>query len=83
MRTRPMMGALRRAQEVTVKRYEIRLPYGWSERLAAAFPEMDAVQIAPSTTILTGQLHDQSELHGLLARIADMGLEIIEVRQDL
>jgi len=65
-----------------VKRYEIRLPYALSERLAAAFPEMEAVQIAPATTILIGILHDQTELHGLLARIADMGLEILEVRQD-
>jgi hypothetical protein len=76
------MGKSKGAWEATVKRYEIRLPYARSERLAAAFPEMEAVQIAPSTTILTGQLHDQAELHGLLARIADMGLEIIEVRQD-
>ena len=65
-----------------MKRYEIRLPYALSERLAAAFPEMEAVQIAPATTILIGILHDQTELHGLLARIADMGLEILEVRQD-
>lgn len=65
-----------------MKRYEIRLPYPLSDRLAAAFPEMEAVQIAPSTTILVGTLRDQTQLHGLLARIADMGLEILEVRQD-
>jgi hypothetical protein len=65
-----------------VKRYEIRLPYALSDRLAAAFPEMEAVQIAPATTILIGTLRDQTELHGLLARIADMGLEILEIRQD-
>ncbi|WP_243064206.1 hypothetical protein [Humibacter sp. RRB41] len=65
-----------------MKRYEIRLPYALSDRLAAAFPEMEAVQIAPATTILIGTLRDQTELHGLLARMADMGLEILEVRQD-
>lgn len=65
-----------------MKRYEIRLPYALSDRLAAAFPEMEAVQIAPATTILIGTLRDQTELHGLLARIADMGLEILEIRQD-
>lgn len=65
-----------------MKRYEIRLPYALSDRLAAAFPEMDALQIAPATTMLIGTLQDQTELHGLLARIADMGLEILEVRQD-
>ncbi|QDZ14268.1 hypothetical protein [Humibacter ginsenosidimutans] len=65
-----------------MKRYEIRLPYALSDRLAAAFPEMEAVQIAPATTILVGTLRDQTQLHGLLARIADMGLEILEVRQE-
>ncbi|NQX33650.1 hypothetical protein [Herbiconiux sp. VKM Ac-2851] len=65
-----------------MKRYEIRLPYARSELLAAAFPEMTAVEIGPTTTLLTGVLHDQAELHGLLHRIADLGLEIIEVRQD-
>jgi hypothetical protein len=64
------------------KRYEIRLPYALSENLAAAFPEMDATQIGPSMTILIGSLRDQAELHGLLARIGEMGLEITEVRQE-
>ncbi|RZU66702.1 hypothetical protein EV379_3068 [Microterricola gilva] len=65
-----------------MKRYEIRVPYALSETLAAAFPEMDAVQIGPSTTMLIGVLRDQSELHGLLARIAELGLDITEVRQN-
>ncbi|WP_382309744.1 hypothetical protein [Herbiconiux sp. UC225_62] len=65
-----------------MRRYEIRLPYARSDNLAAAFPEMTAVEISPTITLLTGVLHDQTELHGLLHRIADMGLEILEVRQD-
>jgi hypothetical protein len=65
-----------------MQRYEIRLPYSLSDTLAAAFPEMEAMQIAPSTTMLIGVLRDQAELHAILARIADMGLEITEVRQD-
>jgi hypothetical protein len=64
-----------------MQRYEIRLPYALSENLAAAFPEMEAVQLTPKSTVLIGFLKDQAELYGLLARIADMGLEIIEVRQ--
>lgn len=66
-----------------MKRYEIRVPYALSETLAAAFPEMEAVQIAPSTTMLIGMLQDQTELHGLLARLAEMGMEITEVRQSV
>lgn len=64
-----------------MKRYEIRVPYAFSETLAAAFPEMEAVSIGESSTMLIGTLHDQTELHGLLARIAEMGMEITEVRQ--
>ena len=65
-----------------MRRYEIRLPYALSDTLAAAFPEMEAVQIAPSMTMLIGILRDQAELHTLLGRIADMGLDIVEVRQE-
>lgn len=67
---------------MAMHRYEIRLPYSRSDTLAAAFPEMEAMQLTPATTMLIGILQDQSELHGILARIADMGLEITEVRQD-
>lgn len=68
-------------EEVAVQRYEIRLPYECSGTLSAAFPEMDAVAIGPSTTLFIGSLEDQTELHGILARMATMGLEIAEVRQ--
>ncbi|ARJ03877.1 hypothetical protein GCM10010988_25440 [Cnuibacter physcomitrellae] len=66
---------------MTAKQYEIRLPHALSDILAEAFPEMDAVAVGPSSTLLIGPVQDQSELHGLLARIADMGMEIQEVRQ--
>ncbi len=32
-------------------------------------------------TVLHGEIEDQSALHGLLARIRDIGLEIVDVRQ--
>ena len=57
-------------------RYEIRLPYALSENLADAFPELTAIQVAPASTMLVGELRDQSDLQGVLARIADMGLDI-------
>ncbi|MCI1017718.1 hypothetical protein HWD99_03670 [Microbacterium sp. C5A9] len=69
------------AADSRIKHYEIRLPYARSDTLAAAFPELEAVQIDPSTTLLSGPIRDQAELHGLLMRIAGMGLEITEVRQ--
>lgn len=62
-------------------RYEIRLPYALSDNLADAFPEMDAVEIQPACTLLVGTLQDQTELRGILARIEDLGMDFLEVRQ--
>ena len=64
-----------------MSRYEVRLPYASSDTIAAAFPEFDVVQVAPAQTLLVGTLRDQTELHALLARLADLGLEISEIRQ--
>lgn len=63
-------------------RYEIRLPYAISPLLRDAFPEMEAVQIASDLTLLIGDLRDQSELHSVIARLGDLGLDITEVRQE-
>lgn len=65
-----------------MRRCEVRLPYASSATLEAAFPEFALVQIAPAETLLIGTLRDGSELHTLLARIADLGLEITELRQE-
>ncbi|ROP74597.1 hypothetical protein [Curtobacterium sp. PhB115] len=64
-----------------MSRYELRLPYALSDTLEAAFPEFDLVQIGPAETLLVGSLQDQSQLHALLARVADLGLDIAELRQ--
>lgn len=63
-----------------VSRYEIRIPCALSETIRAAFPELDAVQLSPTSTMLAGPVRDQAELHGLLARLADLGIEITEIR---
>jgi hypothetical protein len=34
------------------------------------------------TTTLSGPIVDQAALHGLLARVRDLGLELISVSQD-
>jgi len=61
-------------------RYEIRIPCALSPTIRAAFPELDAVQLSPTSTMLAGPVRDQAELHGLLARLADLGIEITEIR---
>ena len=65
-----------------MRRCEVRLPYASSATLEAAFPEFALVQIASAETLLIGTLRGECELHTLLARIADIGLEITELRQE-
>lgn len=50
-----------------------------SDRLATAFDGMALVRRA-GVTELAGALTDQAELHGLLGRIRDLGLELESVR---
>ena len=61
--------------------YEIVLPHARSDRLAAAFPEFECAGVARERTVLVGDLHDQAELHSVLARLADLGLELDQVRR--
>ncbi len=64
----------------TATRYAIRVRGVMSERLLGAFPELLARR-QDHETILTGVLPDQSALHGVLARIEALGLELLEVRR--
>ena len=49
-----------------------------SQRLAAAFDGMTPVRRAGATE-LVGEVADQAQLHGLLSRIRDLGLELESV----
>jgi hypothetical protein len=60
--------------------YEIRLRGVLSERLLGAFPGMSA-ETEGSETTLTGDLPDQAALHGMLAEVEALGLELLEVRR--
>lgn len=46
-----------------------------SKRLAAAFDGLTLV-VRTGATELVGELADQAQLHGVLARIRDLGLEL-------
>ena len=48
------------------------------ELLRAAFDDID-VSTAPGVTVLSAEL-DQPGLHGLIARIEDLGLELLDMR---
>ncbi|WP_433504780.1 hypothetical protein ACQP04_35400 [Pseudonocardia halophobica] len=61
--------------------YEIRvgavLDDDWSEWLAG----LVATEGPAGQTVLTGPLADQAALHGALARIRDLGVPLLSVRQ--
>ena len=50
-----------------------------SDRLVAAFDGMTAVN-RPGATELVGSVADQAQLHGLLGRVRDLGLDLESVR---
>ena len=49
-----------------------------SDRLAAAFDGMSLVRRRGATDLI-GEITDQAQLHGLLSRIRDLGLELESV----
>jgi hypothetical protein len=68
-----MSGAQRRAT-----RYEIVVKDRLSSRFDVAFPGME-LEAAAGRTVLRGDFVDQAQLHGLLDRIRDFGLELVSV----
>lgn len=61
-------------------RYEIRVD-GVLDRSWSAWFEGLEVDIEGTQTVLSGVLADQPALHGLLAKIRDLGLYLISVRR--
>ena len=51
-----------------------------SDRFAYLFGDMQ-VERATGVTILSGPVRDQTELHGFIQRIEELGLELLLVRQ--
>ena len=61
-------------------RYEIWVRGHLGETMRSAFPALRA-QARGGDTVLTGPLRDQAALHGVLAEIEALGLELLEVRR--
>ena len=59
--------------------YEIRIKGRVGDHLADALGLTTVVE--PADTVLRGPVQDQDDLHGILARLQDMGLELVEIRQ--
>jgi len=50
------------------------------DRFAYLFNGLDLERIA-GTTVLSGSVTDQAQLHGYIARVEELGLELVSVKQ--
>ena len=69
-------GGKQRMRKGTGTVYRIVVRDELSESLATAFEEMEP---KAGQTILTGEVVDQSYLHGILTRISSLGLKLVSV----
>ena len=60
--------------------YEIRLQGRLDERWAAWFDGMTIEPASDGVTVLRGLIVDQAALHGVLARLRDLGVPLISVK---
>jgi hypothetical protein len=51
-----------------------------SDRYGCLFGAMEMEQVA-GTTVLTGIVRDQAQLHGYIERIEELNLDLLEVQQ--
>jgi hypothetical protein len=65
---------------VTAQRYEFRIAGTVSDRTRGAFAEMQVID-APAETIIRGDVIDESHLHGILALLRTLGLQVVSMQQ--
>ena len=75
----PPIGATDLAKEMTAT-YLISVRGHLGEMILQAFPGLRAER-SGNCTLLRGTVPDQAALHGILAQIEALGLELVEVRQ--
>ena len=61
--------------------YEFRLCCHLGSGSAAAFPDMEIDRDDGGETVMRGPIVDQAALHGVLMKIRDLGLPLIEVKR--
>ena len=64
----------------TPARYQLRVEGHLDTHWSAHLDDLALTLEDDGTTTLTGLVQDQSQLHGLLAKIRDLGLTLISVR---
>lgn len=62
-------------------RYQFHIREQLSPLVRDAFPELEVAAGPVGGTVLYGPVPDAAALHGLLARFANLGITVIEMRQ--
>lgn len=63
---------------MAVRDYQIRVRGEFGRRHCAAFEDLD-VSVSEGHTLLSGRFPDQAALYGVLRRLEDLGLEIVDI----
>ena len=63
--------------------YEIKIKGHLNVVWSDWFEDLKVTQLADNETMLSGQLPDQTALHGLLKRIRDLNLTLISITSDI
>lgn len=61
------------------KHYEVRVAGTVGPAAREAFGDLE-IRVEPGVTVLVGEL-DQAGLHGVIERIASLGLELVDIRR--
>jgi hypothetical protein len=61
--------------------YEIRIKGHLSGKILALFADLTVTSLPTGETLLTGAVPDQAALHGILRRIHDLGLTLVQIQQ--
>ena len=62
-------------------RYELRVKGALDDRWSAWFDGLQVSSDQAGRTTIAGPVADQAALHGLLAKVRDLGLELLSVRR--
>ncbi len=64
---------------MAIRTYRLTVEGELGDQMASAFPGMTLTRDEGTTTV-TGELRDQAELQGVLQRVSDLGLTLLETK---